>query len=426
MIALSSVEPTRILYMEDDPGLARLVQKRLERAGYIVDLAANGQEGLEMYGAGQYDVVAVDHSMPVRDGLQVINALASAGPLPPAIMITGTGNERTAVSAMKLGARDYVVKDVDGGFLELLPSVIERALRQQRLEKEKQQADQELRRYAAELRTRNEELDAFAHSVAHDLKAPLSNLAGFAEMLARDYGVMPDETRREFHERISASATRMSNIVDALLLLASVRRKEDVEVFPLDVSDIVQGALRRQSYLVRQHRAHVDHPQHWPVAIGNSDWVEEVWVNYVSNAIKYGGSPPHVQLGADPAADGQVRFWVRDNGHGIGPDDQKRLFTPFARLDQATAKGHGLGLSIVRRIVERLGGEVGVESALTKGSTFYFTLPAARDLSTESVSPAESTAFPMSDGADVNQSGSVTWATQGDIAEPRLHAHIES
>jgi len=340
-------------------------------------------------------------------------------------MITGTGNERTAVSAMKLGAHEYVVKDVDGGFLELLPSVIERALRQQRLEKEKQRADQELRRYAEELRSRNEELDAFAHSVAHDLKGPLSNLAGFAEMLARDYGAMPDETRREFHERISSGAMRMTNIVDALLLLASVRRQEDVEVLPLEMGNIVQGALRRQSYMVRQHRAHVDHPQHWPLAMGNSDWVEEVWMNYVNNAIKYGGSPPLVQLGADPAVDGKVRFWVRDNGQGIPRADLARLFTPFTRLDQASAKGHGLGLSIVRRIVERLGGEVGVESAWTEGSTFYFTLPAAQGSSIGLATPAARTASAMPAGADVNRSSLVAGATQGDIAEPCLEACIE-
>jgi len=84
-----------------------------------------------------------------------------------------------------------------------------------------------------------------------------------------------------------------------------------------------------------------------------------------------------VQLGAEAQPDGMVRFWVRDNGHGLSPEEQARLFTPFTRLDQARAKGHGLGLSIVRRIVEKLGGQVGVESLVGQGSSFFFTLPGA-------------------------------------------------
>jgi signal transduction histidine kinase len=99
-----------------------------------------------------------------------------------------------------------------------------------------------------------------------------------------------------------------------------------------------------------------------------------VWVNYVSNALKYGGRPPRVELGATPQ-DGVVRFWVRDNGAGLTAEDQERLFTEFTRLHQVRAEGYGLGLSIVRRIIEKLGGDVGVESEVGKGSTFYFTLP---------------------------------------------------
>jgi PAS domain S-box-containing protein len=147
----SKTKPIRILYMEDDPGLARLFQKKLKRAGYLVDIAHNGEEGLAMYNSGAYDVLAIDQTMPVHNGLEVIRILGSRGSLPPTVMVTGTGNEQTAVEAMKLGANDYIVKDVDGGYLDLLPTVIERVLRQQRLVEEKQQAERTLRRRAAEL-----------------------------------------------------------------------------------------------------------------------------------------------------------------------------------------------------------------------------------------------------------------------------------
>ena len=141
----------RVLYMEDDPGLARLVQKKLERAGYDTDIAPDGETGLAMYEQGSYDLVALDHFMPVREGLDVIRILAARDPVPPMIMITGNGNERIAVEAMKLGARDYIVKDAQGRYLELLPSVVERVLEQQRVIEEKQRVEQERERLIKDL-----------------------------------------------------------------------------------------------------------------------------------------------------------------------------------------------------------------------------------------------------------------------------------
>jgi signal transduction histidine kinase/ActR/RegA family two-component response regulator len=135
----------RILYMEDDRALARLVHRQLKRLGYEVDVAYDGKEGLAMYAAGCYDAVAVDQTMPGRDGLEVIRAMTSLGPLPPTIMVTGTGNEAIAVEAMKLGVSDYLVKDMVGGFLRFLPGVLERAIEQQQLTEQKRRAEEEVR-----------------------------------------------------------------------------------------------------------------------------------------------------------------------------------------------------------------------------------------------------------------------------------------
>jgi len=138
-------KPTRVLYMEDDEGLAQLLKKRLERQGFSVDLAANGEEGLRMFDPDDHQIIAVDQNMPILDGLEVIKILASYAAIPPIVMVTGTGDERVAVEAMKLGARDYIVKDVDGGYLELLPSVIKQVLYEQRLVDEKREAEETLR-----------------------------------------------------------------------------------------------------------------------------------------------------------------------------------------------------------------------------------------------------------------------------------------
>jgi signal transduction histidine kinase len=142
------------------------------------------------------------------------------------------------------------------------------------------------------------------------------------------------------------------------------------------MAGVVSGALQRLSYMTTECRPELVMPERWPVALGYGPWLEEVWANYLSNAMKYGGKPPRLELGADMACD-KVRFWVRDNGPGLTPEQQARLFTPFTRLHQVRATGQGLGLSIVRRIMEKLGGEAWVESEPDKGSRFGFTLPRA-------------------------------------------------
>ncbi len=378
---MTKTQPIRILYMEDDAGLARLFQKKLSRAGYIVDIARDGREGLEMYNAGSYDVVATDQAMPVHSGLEVISILAAQDSLPPTIMVTGTGNEQIAVEAMKLGASDYIVKDVDGGYLDLLPAVIERVLQQQRLLEEKHQAEEALLQYTAELEAQNEELDAFAHTVAHDLKGALGHMVGYAQVLAEDHTVLPEQDLRKYLQTIARSGKRMSKIIDELLLLASVRKVEGVKLGPLDMNSIVAEVLERLRYLIEEHLPEILLPTAWPVAIGYGPWVEEVWLNYISNAIKYGGRPPRVELGAavPKEANEQIRFWVRDNGSGLTLEEQTRLFVPFTRLGRIQAKGHGLGLSIVQRIMGKLDGQVNIESEVGVGSIFYFPLPKPSD-----------------------------------------------
>ncbi|MBE2220524.1 MAG: GAF domain-containing protein [Anaerolineae bacterium] len=226
-----------------------------------------------------------------------------------------------------------------------------------------------------DLQAQNEELDAFAHTVAHNLKSPLSRLAGFAELLIIDDAHFTEEEKRNVKQRIIDNAYRMNNIVDELLLLSSVR-KADVTLRPLSMADIVNSALERIQHIVDEHQATIILPETWPTALGHAQWIEEVWENYLTNAIKYGGKPPIIGLGARKIENNMIQFWVRDNGEGISDEQQQFLFTPFTRLNEVRISGYGLGLSIVQRIIHKLRGAVGVESEVGAGSLFYFTLPA--------------------------------------------------
>jgi PAS domain S-box-containing protein len=235
------------------------------------------------------------------------------------------------------------------------------------------QADQTLRGYTLELQARNEDLNAYASTVAHDLKAPLQPIIGFAELLETEYATLPDRDLQEYLHLIAQTGRKMSNIIEELLLLAKVRT-EEITLSPLAMGRVAAEAQWRLDYLIDEYQVEITLPDTWPTALGHALWIEEVWVNYLSNGIKYGGQPPRLELGAATQADGMVHFWVRDNGRGLTPEEQARLFTPFTQLSQVRATGHGLGLSIVRRIVEKLGGHVGVESEVGQGSVFSFTL----------------------------------------------------
>ncbi|MFC1848894.1 ATP-binding protein [candidate division CSSED10-310 bacterium] len=235
-----------------------------------------------------------------------------------------------------------------------------------------------LRQRAIELEAHNAELDSFAHTVAHDLKNPLTALIGYSDFLKKSHTRIPPAEVGNALSMIARNGRKMTNIIEELLLLSLIRKKEDIDLNPLNMSAIVSEVQVRLSDMITKHQTRIIEPETWPQVWGYSPWIEEVWVNYISNAIKYGGQPPLVTLGAGTETSDLVRFWVRDNGSGIPVEQQERLFTPFERLDQVDIKGHGLGLSIVRRIIEKLGGQVGVESVEVpgQGSTFFFTLPA--------------------------------------------------
>lgn len=217
-------------------------------------------------------------------------------------------------------------------------------------------------------------LNAYASSVSHDLKNPLSRQLTSIALLQK--GGIDDHMKKELYDAIYSGALKMNQIIESLLLLATVRTREEVPFRQLDMQSIVQSAIKR----VLDETSDSSHiafslPDEWPEAYGYEPWIEEVWVNYVSNAIKYGGSPPKITIGS--VIDGQfVKYWVQDNGAGLTRQEQDALFKEFKRLEKHRSfEGHGLGLSLVKQIINKMNGEVGIESDGQSGSTFYFTLP---------------------------------------------------
>ena len=224
-----------------------------------------------------------------------------------------------------------------------------------------------------------DDLDSFAHTVAHDLKNSLGSIVSSCDVMEESVKDNELELVTELSGLIKASASKTLKITQELLILATVSHQE-ISKSELNMKEIFKEAKSQLQELISSKNATIIEPETWPVSIGYASWVEEIWTNYLSNAIKYGGIPPKIEVGANRLENNQIRFWIKDNGNGISVEQQSKLFKKYIRLDPKKAEGYGLGLSIIKRIAEKLDGIVGVESSGEpgKGSTFYFELPASK------------------------------------------------
>jgi signal transduction histidine kinase len=359
------------MIVDDTPANLRLLMTILAQEGYRVRPMTQGEAAIAAARAVRPDLILLDIMMPQMDGYEVCRRLKADEETRtiPIIFLSAMDATGSKVRAFQAGAVDFIAK----------PFQAEEVVARVKTHLTLRHLQRELELRLLDLEARNEELNAFSHTVAHDLKNPVSNIVGFAELLDQYYDdLSADEIRSSIHT-IANNGRKLDTIIEELMLLAGIRRQTVIPA-ELNMVAIVHEVRQRLAGLIDQEGAQIEagDPSRWPAAVGHAPWVEEVWTNYISNAIKYGGTPPRVTLGASREGEDRVRFWVRDNGEGLDAAAQARLFTPFTQLSKIKTKGHGLGLSIVRRIIDKLQGEVGVTSAPGEGSTFYFILPAVK------------------------------------------------
>jgi len=375
---------TRVLIADDKYLVGEMIQGLLEDAGYsVVGRAIDGEQAVEMTASLRPDVVLMDIRLPGINGIEATRQIQDQCPT-PVVALTAHEDLELVEEATEAGVGAYLIKPPD-------IREIQRAIK---ISMARFKDLLTLRRMNETLEARNGELDAFAQMVSHDLKNPLGKILGYAELLEMDLEVMAKKDIHRSLHIIAKNARTMNNIIQELLLLSRIRDVDEVETEPLDMGKILQGVRSRLVDDIEKSGATLILPDGWPVVEGHTVWVDQVWINYISNGLKYGGSPPSLEVGFSyeeptltvtccpdiiPQSEREniegVYFWVRDNGEGLTSEEQERLFVPFERLDQMRVEGHGLGLSIVRRIVERLEGRVGIDSEVGKGSLFWFTLP---------------------------------------------------
>jgi signal transduction histidine kinase len=371
-------ESIKILLIEPNPNDARLIKEFISQINKVTNGAVPTyrlvhSERLEVALAFltevKFDVVLADLNLPGSLDAVFVKQVQKASPNTPIIVLSGGSDGGLAFQAAKSGAQGYLPKgDLNS---DNLKQALEQAIKHKAIQVD---TDLKLARQAAELEKRNLELDAFAHTMAHQIQGLLGHIIGYTSYLEMHYGPDMDASGQKVIQRILQSGRKMSNVVNELLLLAYLDA-DDVPLTSLNMERIVNEARRRMAFNAEEAQAQFIVQDNWPHALGYAAWIEEVWVNYISNAIKYGGSPPIIKLSWKDMQNGMVRFSVTDNGIGIDETEKAKLFKRHSRLLQIDVKGEGLGLFIVKRFVSKCQGEVGVESAPGKGSRFWFSLP---------------------------------------------------
>jgi PAS domain S-box-containing protein len=247
---------------------------------------------------------------------------------------------------------------------------------QKRREEEIRGLNAELAKWSAELQAANKELEAFAYSVSHDLRAPLRHMAGFAELLQKNASSVLDDKSQRYMTIILESTKRMGNLIDDLLAFSRMGRVE-AQMTLVDLDQLVKEVLgeARQETDGREIVWRIDS---LPTCYGDRSMLRIVLVNLVSNAIKFTRQREHaeIEIGRATESEQEAVMFVRDNGAGFDMKYVDKLFGVFQRLHHADAfEGTGIGLATVQRIIHRHGGKVRAEGAVDQGATFYFSVP---------------------------------------------------
>ncbi|NRF67729.1 response regulator [Aquincola sp. S2] len=364
-----------ILIVDDVSANLQVITRQLEARGYVVLVARSGLEAIQRAELTHPDLILLDVVMPGLDGFETCRRLKQRAVTRdiPVIFMTALTATDDKVEGFRVGAVDYVTKplNADEVVARVATHLTLDALRQQL-----QSSNAELQQLTAALRRSNAELEQLAYVASHDMQEPLRMVASYLQLVAQRYGDRLDADGHEFIGYAVDGAKRMQAMINDLLTLSRVSTKAR-PFAPTDCAKCVSTARIQLQVAIAESGATIT-TDTLPIVQGDPTQLLQLFQNLIANAIKFRGElAPQVHVGAQATEEGW-HFSVSDNGIGIAPEHFERIFVLFQRLHGRNQyPGTGIGLALCKRIVERHGGHIWVESAPGRGSTFRFTLPRA-------------------------------------------------
>jgi len=362
----------KILIVDDESAQMKALCNTLKDQGYETTGFTSARAALEQIVAGRFDLLLTDLMMPEMDGITLLKSALQKDSNLVGIIMTGEGTIATAVTAMKSGALDYILKPFK---LSAMLPVLERALTVRRLRMENARLERQVRQRTIELEATNKELEAFSYSVSHDLRTPLRHIIGYSDALKETTGSSLPEEEATFLNRIGKSAREMNKLIDDLLTFSRTSRVE-MQRAPVNLSGLLEEVIQGLTPEM-EGRNIVWEKKPLPEVTADPSLLRQVLSNLVFNAIKYTRprNPAHIEIGCKMEA-AETVFYVKDNGVGFDMEHCDRLFGVFQRLhEKSEFEGTGIGLANVRRIITRHGGRTWAEGKIDEGATFYFSLP---------------------------------------------------
>ncbi|HUG21409.1 ATP-binding protein [Piscinibacter sp.] len=369
-----------VLIVDDMPANLGVLTSHLERQGYTAVVAQGGEEGVERAEFVCPDLILLDVMMPGVDGFETCRRL-KANPVTrdiPVIFMTALTDTGDKLTGFAVGAVDYVTKPLNGA--EVLARIDTHltlyGLRQQ-LAAQNAQLQEEIaarEHTQAALQRSNTELEQLAYVASHDMQEPLRMVASYLQLVAQRYKGQLDADADEFIGYAVDGAKRMQALINDLLAYSRVGTKAR-PFEQTDCSKVMDTALANLRIAIQESGARITRGP-LPVVKGDPLQLLQLFQNLIGNALKFKRVDPiEVHVAAEPA-DGEWRFTVRDNGIGIAAEYHERIFVLFQRLHgRGDYPGTGIGLAICKKIVERHGGRIGVQSQLGAGAAFSFTIP---------------------------------------------------
>jgi signal transduction histidine kinase len=359
---------SHVLVVEDNAADLKLLCDILEKEGFQVIGCGSAREALEHVRRRDFGVAVVDYRLPDLTGTQLLEQIRGVDDYVRVIIYTGPASYDSIKEALHLGAFAYVERLSDPG--ELVRNV-HRACREQ-AGRYASDLEQAVARRTEELARSNRELDAFASMVAHDLRSPLLTISGYCQLIEEEYAERMNAAAHEYLNQIVGGATRMQQLIEDLLEYSRAGRSEE-PMQTVEMQSVVVQAMANLENLIRSNDAQVGVGP-LPMVVGDQTQLVQLMQNLIGNAIKFRrDETPQVRITAAPERNGW-RFNVEDNGIGIAPEQYDRIFQTFERLNGHKYPGSGIGLAICKKIVERHGGRISLESVVGQGATFFFTL----------------------------------------------------